>query len=616
VNFKYKSVPILAGIIILYACQSNLVKKEIPKDQNYNSDVPDNLWISESFISKADSIIDYYNVAKQKLVEGDTIGAEIYFDQAFEILSHFTEEDRFTLQDWDRYDTLFIALNDEYERIYLVNNEAMEAEEIREDLVDFAELNIPDSVLYGEGTVIDSSGQLPITINEKVRMALKYFQTKGRVVFTRWLERSGKYEDYVRGIFKSKNLPEDLAYIAMIESGFNPHARSYARAVGMWQFISATGRYYGLRHDWWFDERRDILKSTKAAAEHLEDLYDRFGDWYLALAGYNCNPKKVEYNMRRYDTRDFWKLKRLPRQTKNYVPTFLAATIIAKNPEKFGFFVNKSEPLEIDSVNINESVDLNVIAKLTDSEYSEIKNLNPAVLRWVTPPSVKDFTIYLPKGKKELFLEGYSKIPDNQKRSWVRHKIQGGETLSTIARHYHTNISVIKSTNNLRSNVIRAGHYLIIPVPQNKNHYYTYTSPTTSRRTTRSTAKMIRNVPGHKKVIYSVKNGDTLGGIAELYNTRASKIRAWNGLPYGRHIYPNQKLNIWIPENFEELKARVQNNIKIADDYTGSYHIVREGDTLWDIARKYNLSIHDLKSINNMNSSFIKPGDRLKVTKN
>ena len=164
------------------------------------------------------------------------------------------------MQHWDHYDTLFMALSDEYEKIFIVHNVTMEAEEVREDIIEMVDLDIPDSVLFGNGTVIDSSGDIPITINNKVRMAIKYFQTKGRVVFTRWLERSGKYEDLIFEIFESKGVPKDLAYVAMIESGFNPSARSYARAVGMWQFISATGRYYGLRNDWWFDERRDVVK--------------------------------------------------------------------------------------------------------------------------------------------------------------------------------------------------------------------------------------------------------------------------------------------------------------------------------------------------------------------
>lgn len=613
---------VVSGIIIIqlfFACQNSSIKRELAQTPVLNDQVPENLWISSSFISKADSILDYYNMAKRTLVAKDTIGAEIYFEQAFEILSHFSEEDRLTLQHWDRYDTLFQTLSEAYEKIYLATNETMEAEEMREDMLEFTELDFPDSVIYGDGTVIDSSGQFPITINNKVRMAIKYFQTKGRVVFTRWLERSGRYQPFIKEIFKYKNIPEELTFLAMIESGYNPRARSYARAVGLWQFISATGRYYGLRSNWWFDERMDPLKSTHAAADHLQDLYHRFGDWYLALAGYNCNPKKVEYHMRQYNTRDFWQLHRLPRQTRNYVPTFLAALIISKNPKKFGFFVDKFEKIEIDTVRISESVDLNVIAKLTGTNYEEIKDLNPAILHWVTPPGVKDFTLYLPKGKKDLFITEYAKIADEDKRSWVRHQIKQGETLSTIAQKYHTNISVLKSTNHLTSNFIRTGNFLLIPVPQNSSHYYAEQEVADSRSSQppkSGSAKMIRNVPGHKKIIYTVKPGDTLGEIAELYNTSPSKIRSWNGIAYGRYIYPNQRLTIWIPENFEAIKAQVRNQIQINDSVAESFYVVKEGDTLWEIARKYNLSILDLKRLNNMRGSFIRPGDRLRVIKN
>lgn len=612
----------LIGLWLFFACQNRAVKIEPAQNHSIYDEVPENLWISPTFVARADSMLDYYNAAKRTLAEQDTIGAEIYFNQAFVILSHFSEEDRLTLQYWDRYDTLLQSLSEAYERIYLANNIELEAEEMREDMIEFTQLDISDSVLFGGSTVIDSSGPIPITINSKVRLAIQYFQTKGRVVFTRWLERSGRYERLVRDILREKGVPEDLVYLAMIESGFNPRARSYAKAVGMWQFISATGRYYGLRNDWWFDERRDIIKSTHAAAHHLLDLYERFGDWYLALAGYNCNPKRVEANIRRYKTRDFWQLKGLPRQTKNYVPTFLAATIIAKNPRKFGFFVEKMPPVEMDIVQLSESVDLNVIAKITGNSYEEIKDLNPAVLHWVTPDGVKDFNIYLPKGKKDIFLAEYSKISDSEKRSWVRHRIERGETLSTIARKYNTSIAVLKSTNHLKGNTIHTGKYLLIPVPQNKSHRYAVNQTSSSVEMRNSSAghsdvkKVIRNVPGHKKIIYEVKPGDTLGEIAEKYNTTASKIRSWNGLAYGRHIFPKQKLNIWVSDNFEAITTQTQKQIEIVDNNSEVYYVVKEGDTLWDIAQKYNLSIKDLKKMNEMRGSLIKPGDRLRISKN
>ncbi|HGY56715.1 MAG TPA: LysM peptidoglycan-binding domain-containing protein [Caldithrix abyssi] len=618
---KYKGLlTLVTGIVLVFGCSRQMVKEESTSTpQDLPENMPDQLWVSDAFSVKIDSVFRFYRFAKASLADGDTLGAEIYFNTAFEIVSQFSESDRLTLQHWIEFDSMFKDLSDEYERIYLQTTVTPEAEEIREDITDLEERFFPDSVLYGSGTVIDSLGGFPITVNDKVRLAIKYFQTKGRVVFTKWLRRSGRYEQLIKEVLEEKNLPSELMYIAMIESGFNPKARSYARAVGMWQFISATGRYYGLRNNWWFDERRDVIKSTIAAATHLAELYERFGDWYLALAGYNCNPRKVDYNIRRYKSRDFWKLKRLPRQTRNYVPTFLAAAIIAENPAQFGFTVEKLEPIRVDTVLISESVDLNVIAKIVDTTYAYIKEINPAVLRWVTPPGVKNFTLYLPEGTRQKFKEEYAKIPDSKKRSWVRHRIRPGETLSTIAQKYHTSMAVIKSTNRIRGSFIRAGDYLLIPVPQNKSHYYTYSpkSRTHSTAKKRSKPRVVKNVPGHKKIIYRVKPGDTLGEIAEIYNTRASKIRAWNGLYYGQHIYPRQELAIWVPENLSEMKAQAKKRVKIKEDIDPSmYYVVKRGDTLWDIARKYNLSIKQLKELNNMRTSRIRPGDKLRISSN
>ncbi len=612
-----KSILITLSILLLTACQLKQVRhvrytqvRPLPKS------LPDSLWASENLINRMDSLKSYYQDAQRKLSEQDTMGAQIYFDQAYEQLSELSDEDRNTLTYWTEFDTLIRNMDQEYQQLYPENQAEQEAEEVREDIAKFEELNFPDSVLYGEGTVIDSSGPIPITINNKVRLAIKYFQTKGRRIFTKWLKRSGRYETLIKNILKEEGVPEDLFYLAMIESGFQPRARSYARAVGIWQFISSTGRHYGLRHNWWFDERSDVIKSTHAAAKHLKSLYQRFGDWYLAMAGYNCNPRKVDYNIRRYRTRNFWRLRRLPRQTKNYIPTFLAAIIISKNPNKFGFYVEKDPPIQVDSINISEAVDLNVIAKLVDTTYSYIREINPAVLRWVTPPGVKNFTLYLPKGKKDRFVERYAKIPDSKKRSWVRHRIRSGETLSTIARKYHTSMSVIKSINKLRGSLIRAGHYLLIPVPQNKAYYYASRNRRSSYRKKRNSHRRHKSyashAPGAKRVVYQVKAGDTIGEIAEKYHTRASKIRAWNGLRYGEYIYPKQNLVIWVNDQI----GRPVKTVTKAQDDKATYYTVKTGDTLWDISKKYGLTIEKIKRLNNMHSVRIRPGDRIKVSEN
>jgi len=607
------TVFVIVVIFSLWNCNSSSARIDQTASEQRHSELPENLWISESINGILDSTVTLYNFARVKLTEGDTLGAEIYFNQAFEVLSLLSDEERESLIEWPQYDSLFQDMSEQYDEIYTTSNQPMEAEEIREDIIEIEEMNFPDSVLFGKGTIVDTSYGFPITINDKVRLAIHYFQTRGRFVFSKWLERSGRYELIMQEILQKHDVPDELQYLAMIESGLNPNAQSYARAVGMWQFISGTGKRYGLRHDWWFDERRDVFKATDAAARHLSDLYDRFGDWYLALSGYNCNPKKVENNMKKYKTRDFWELKKLPRQTRNYTPTFLAATIIARNPKKFGFFVEKQPPLEVDSVLISESIDLNVVAKLVDTSFTYIKEINPAVLKWVTPPGIRNFALYLPKGTRDKFKSGYSVLPEDQKRSYVRHRVRDGEALSTIAKKYHTTAEIIRSHNQLKGNSIRAGRDLLIPVPQNMQQYFAKNTQEPEVKTARRT-RSVQNIRGSKKTTYKVKDGDTLGEIAEIFNVRASDIRSWNSLSYGQHIYPNQELTIWSAEEMKELSKQAVNQISPQDG--SSYYTVRTGDTLWDISKKYGIPVQELKKLNKMRNSQIRPGDKIRITKN
>jgi len=337
---------ILIIIVIVAGCGKQNVKNE-NKINKFALSPPSDIYIVDSVLTTIDSIYIYYDSARKFLDKQDTIGAGIYFESAFNLIHNFDEETKSLLMEWSVYDSLLLKLNEDYARIQDPYSMDFEAEEIREELIAFEEESINDSAAFDS---IATSAQtdtltIPLEVNKRVKLAMQYFQTKGRKVFNVWLKRLGKYENMIKDILIEEGLPTDICYLAMIESGFNPKAYSYARASGMWQFIYATGIHYGLRGDWWFDERRDPTLSTRAAAKHLNDLYDRFGHWYLALAGYNYSPGKLANKIRRYNTRDFWKIKRLPRQTRNYIPTYIAATIIAKNPEKYGFYVEKSEPV-------------------------------------------------------------------------------------------------------------------------------------------------------------------------------------------------------------------------------------------------------------------------------
>ncbi len=597
--------------IMLMSCGTKINTVTQSKNAGFTEkNIPDKIYLSKEIRTAIDSLYLYYRHALNSLQFKDTLGAKIYFDNAFGVMSNFDDETKLTLSEWSTFDSLFKQITADYDTVFPQEAFDQQAEEVLEELAEIEEETFGDSTSIVTSSVgLDSFRTvIPLEINPKVELAIKYFQTRGRKVFTNWLERTGRYEHLIRRILREYGVPEELFYLAMIESGLNPKAYSYARAAGIWQFIKGTGAAYGLRTNWWLDERKDPYLSTQAAAKHLIDLYARFGDWYLALAGYNCNPRKIEHRMRQYNTDDFWQLKRLPRQTRNYVPTFIAASIMAANPKKYGFYVDKMEPVITDTVMISECIDLEMIAQCADTTFEAIKELNPAILRWCTPPDVEKCILNIPPSKKAQFWEKYNQIPAESKRSWVRHIVKQGETLSDIAKKYGTTIEILKTYNKLNGTRIRVNQDIVLPVPKNKNYYSMVSSAPSSSGKKR--ARQVVDLKGYKKVKYIVKAGDTLGEIAERFNTRATKVREWNGMYYGQYIYPNQKLDIWVPETSlfdqKEEKPRVIS--------TGeNYHIVTEGETLWDIAQHYDITIEKLKLWNNKRSNMIKPGDRLKV---
>jgi len=256
---------------------------------------------------------------------------------------------------------------------------------------------------------------IPLTINSKVEYFIEYFQSRGRPTFLSWLSRSSRYIPMMKEVFKRNGLPEDLVYVAMIESGFQMHARSIANAVGPWQFMSGTGRNYSLRIDQWIDERKEPLKATVAAARYLKELSGIFnGDWYLAAAGYNAGENKILRAITMCNSNDFWELSRgsyLKRETREYVPKLLAAAIIAKDPAHYGYSeVAYLPPIEFDTVKIPTRTDLKLAAKLAGTSYENIRALNPDLRHWCTPPNYPDFQLKIPKGTRGHFEAEYAKI--------------------------------------------------------------------------------------------------------------------------------------------------------------------------------------------------------------
>ncbi len=294
------------------------------------------------------------------------------------------------------------------------------------------------------------------------------FSTRIRDKFSLWLSRSGQYLDLMKGILRQKDVPEDIVFLSLIESGFNPNAYSIAKAVGPWQFIASTARRYGLEINWWKDERRDPVKSTTAAAEYLRDLYGMFGSWNLAMAAYNAGEGKILRAIKKSRVDDYWDLldtKHIRNETKEYVPKFIAASIIASNPDDFGFHnIEYNEPLSYDEVELASPVDLAVVAECADTELEVIKKLNPELRRWCTPPDVAKYMLKIPQGTKETFLEKLSAVPEEERFTIDRYTVKKGDTFKKIARMTGVSESVILSLNSMEKIMpLKVGSKIYLP---------------------------------------------------------------------------------------------------------------------------------------------------------
>ena len=462
------------------------------------------------------------------------------------------------------------------------SSQILNAELIRKQVTDLADEN--ESVEMGttKFTILDDrEGHIPLVTNSQVESYIRYFQGKGRKGFNIWLRRYVQYRDIILPILEANDLPEELIVVSMIESGFDPKAVSRATAVGLWQFMYSTGKQYGLERTWYIDERQDIIKSTEAAARYFKDLYREFEDWYLVLAAYNAGPGRVNRAVNLHETSDYWQLYSLPKDTKNYIPYFLSSAIILKDPKKYGFKIPKAKSFKYDEVVIKKSADLSVIAKSAGTKTSTIKYLNPELRQSATPAN-EDYILRVPYGAKDKFYNSFNALPETERFATqkVEHRVKKGENLSTIASKYRVLISDLMTINNLKNDRLQIGQRLKIPV---KGGIYS-------------------NYP--EKITYTVKKGDTLGAIAERYNTRASEIRKWNKINSNNSLISiRQKLVLFVRKNGSKSDNSPQRII-----YT-----VQSGDQLGYIAEKYNTSAKKIREWNKMKpgSSAIYPGQKL-----
>lgn len=458
----------------------------------------------------------------------------------------------------------------------------------------------------------------PEISHARVSKWLTYFQGKGRKHFERWLSRSGKYLPLIRQTLIDHQVPESLVYLAMIESGFRPHAYSRARAAGMWQFMVRTGNAYDLKANWWIDERRDPNKSTVAAARHLRDLYNEFDDWFLAAAGYNAGSGKVRRAISRYHSRDYWTLikhRYLKPETKDYVPKIIAAGMIAHNRDQYGFgHIQFDQPVPFETVASPEPVSLDVIAKKINVSVKELKTLNPELIRGVTPPHYKKYTLKVPVGKAVLFNDQYASMTRYKIQEFAYHKIRRGESVSTIARKYGVSQSKIAAFNGLSSrHRIRAGKTLRIPHPSMKSTsaMRAKTSPTKKLSSQSVASRSKKPQSFSKKGAYRVQKGDTLWNISRKHGISVADIKAKNGIT-SNAIMPGQSLILG--KNTSSKKTPSVLSTKTTKQKWTTY-AVRSGDSLWAISRKFGTSVQSIKDWNDLASRKIFPGDTLKIRK-
>lgn len=473
-------------------------------------------------------------------------------------------------------------------------------------LDEIGETAIPDDFAISqtrEERLANTQSELPLVLNDSVVRMVNYFTgPRGSKTLRATLGRSGAFKEMVDRVLDEEGVPQELFHLAQAESGFRPTVRSYASAKGMWQFMAFRGKQYDLRQDRYVDERNDPEKATRAAARHLKDLEIEFGDWYLAFAAYNSGPGRVTRAIQRAGgSRDYWELSRqrlLPKQTRDYVPIILAMTYATKNLDMYDVGeIDYAPKMRYDTIVTESEISLELIADLSSSSVSELRQLNPALLRSATPPY--DYALRLPAGSAMQFESGLAQIPAEQRLKWRSHEIAEGETLASLAKQYGADATQIVALNGLEAEeTFEPGMRLIVPATTTKLASY---------QTFRSAGGLLQDGSGR----YRIARGDTLGGIARRFRVSVNQLRGWNGLANsriraGRYLIVN-------PDGGTVASSGGSSSGGGTSSAPDGRYRVRSGDTLGKIAQRHRTTVARLQSWNNIRGTRINVGQTLRV---
>lgn len=406
----------------------------------------------------------------------------------------------------------------------VADNDALKEEGTPAAIDEVGQIQMPDTApseqtrRAAEEEVAAIPTDFPVELNDRVLSSVELYQSRLHDWVQAALDRGAPYIPYIREVFAREGIPQDLAYVALVESAFHTTALSRARARGVWQFIAGTGRMYGLRQDYWVDERSDPIKATAAAARYLNKLHGLFGDWNLALAAYNAGEGRVMRAMQRTGATDYWSLTRgktLRRETRNYVPLIHAAILIGKSPERYGFTYTPQPLPAFETVDVTGAYELRFIAECANSDLDTLRRLNPELRRMLTPAN-RDYGVKVPEGTTALVSTCVAEAPSHRRAQLKTHVVARGQSLRSIARRYGTSTREIAAANGISTRArLRAGTDLVIPVGPRPR------AVPTSRRASASESRAVR---------YRIKPGDTLSGIAEQYGTSVARIKDWNNL--------------------------------------------------------------------------------------